>query len=136
MKELGGPELPGVGFSFGIERVVSVLKDDNLLNDVEDDIDVYIMPLSEETMLYSQEIATLLRNAGAYKTDMCFDKTKLGNMFKRAGNKKAKYAIIIGEDEVKKESVILKDLAKQEQIEVKSDDLISKLDELTKEEEE
>ncbi len=136
MKELGGPELPGVGFSFGIERVVSVLKDDNLLTDVEDDIDVYIMPLSEETMLYSQEIATLLRNAGAYKTDMCFDKTKLGNMFKRASNKKAKYAIIIGEDEVKKESVILKDLQKQEQIEVKSDDLINKLDELTKEEEE
>ena len=34
MNELGGPMLPGVGFSFGIERIVSVLKDDGLLNNI------------------------------------------------------------------------------------------------------
>ena len=136
MQELGGPELPGVGFSFGIERVVSVLKDDNLLKDIKKELDVYIMPLSEEAMLYSQEVAVLLRNSGGYKVDMCFDKTKLGNMFKRAGNKNAKFAVIIGEDEINKDSVILKDLAKQEQEEVKVDKLIEKLDKYFDSEEE
>ena len=130
MSELGGPDLPGVGFSFGIERIVSVLKDDGLLGDVASELDAYIMPLDKDSMVYAQEVAVILRNSGGYKVDMCFDNVKLGNMFKRAANKKAKYAIIIGENEVKEEAVVLKDLAKQEQITVKIEELVDKFDEL------
>ena len=130
MKELGGPDLPGVGFSFGIERIVSVLQDNELLNDVAYELDAYIMPLDKSLDLYAQEVAVILRNSGGYKVDVCFDNVKLGNMFKRATNKNAKYAVIIGEDEAKAESVVLKDLATQEQTTVKIENLIDKLDEL------
>ena len=129
MQELGGPELPGVGFSFGIERVVSVLKDDKLLQEMKPSVDVYVMPLSEEVGLYAEQVAVLLRNGGGYKVDICFDKTKIGNMFKRATNKNAKFALIIGEDEIKNDSVILKNLESQEQETVEVDKLIEKLDE-------
>ena len=136
MKELGGPELPGVGFSFGIERIVSVLKDDNLLGDnIKSELDAYIMPLGDNEILFAEEIAVLLRNSGGFRTDMCFDRTKLGNMFKRATSKNAKFAVIIGENEVNNDSVIVKDLAKQEQYTVKIDDLIDKIDELLEKEE-
>ena len=135
MQELGGPEYPGVGFSFGIERVVSVLKDDNLLNDVKSSLDVYVMPLSSEAALFAEEVAVLLRNGGGYRVDMCFDKTKVANMFKRATVKNAKYAVIIGEDEINNDSVILKNLATQEQESVKVDELINKLDEYYEKEE-
>jgi histidyl-tRNA synthetase len=136
MKELGGPELPGVGFSFGIERIVSVLKDDNLLGDnVKSELDAYIMPLGDNEILFAEEIAVLLRNSGGFRTDMCFDRTKLGNMFKRATSKNAKFAVIIGENEVNNDSVIVKDLAKQEQYTVKIDDLIDRIDELLEKEE-
>ncbi len=135
MQELGGPELPGVGFSFGIERIVSVLKDDNLLEDTKNELDAYVMPLGEEALLVSEEIAVYLRNSGGYKVDLCFDKTKLGNMFKRASAKHAKFAVIIGEEEMNNDSVIVKNLSSQEQITVKVDELIDKFDELlTKEE--
>ena len=134
MQELGGPELPGVGFSFGIERVVSVLKDDGLLEDTKQSLDVYIMPLSEETLLYAEEVAVVLRNGGGYSVDICFDKTKLGNMFKRATAKNAKYAVIVGEDEANNDSVVVKDLEKQEQQTVKVDDLVKYLDEKFEEE--
>ncbi len=130
MSELGGPDLPGVGFSFGIERIVSVLKDDDLLKDIETSLDAYIMPMDKGSVVYAQEIAVILRNSGGYKVDMCFDQTKLGNMFKRANNKKAKFAVIIGENERKENSVVLKDLAKQEQYTVKVEELIDKFDEL------
>lgn len=130
MKELGGPDLPGVGFSFGIERIVSVLSDNELLKDIAYELDAYIMPLDKSLDLYAQEVAVVLRNSGGYKVDVCFDNVKLGNMFKRATNKNAKYAIIIGEDEAKAESVVLKDLASQEQQTVKIEDLVDKLDEL------
>ena len=66
---------------------------------------------------------------------MCFEKTKLGNMFKRATNKNAKFAIIIGEDEIQKDSVIVKDLAKQEQQTVETEKLIDYIDARFKEEE-
>lgn len=130
MKELGGPDLPGVGFSFGIERVVSVLSDNDLLNDIAYELDAYIMPLDKSLDLYAQEVAVILRNSGGYKVDVCFDNVKLSNMFKRATTKNAKYAIIIGEDEAKAESVVLKNLATQEQQTVKIEDLVDKLDEL------
>ena len=129
MQELGGPELPGVGFSFGIERVVSVLKDDELLQEMKPSVDIYVMPLSEEVGLYAEQVAVLLRNGGGYKVDICFDKTKIGNMFKRATNKNAKFALIIGEDEIKNDSVILKNLESQEQETVEVDKLIEKIDE-------
>lgn len=135
MLELGGPELPGVGFSFGIERIVSVLKDDGLLEDIKPSLDAYIMPLGDESLLVGEEIAVLLRNSGGYRVDICFDKTKLGNMFKRATNKNAKFAVIIGEEEIKNDSVIVKNLATQEQLSVKIDNLIEKFDELFSEEE-
>lgn len=130
MMELGGPELPGIGFSFGIERIVSVLKDDELLGELDLGLDAYIMPMGDETVLLAEEVAVLLRNSGGYKVDLCFDKTKLGNMFKRASAKKARYGIIIGENEINNDSVIIKDLASQEQLDVKINDLIDKFDEL------
>ena len=130
MSELGGPDLPGVGFSFGIERIVSVLKDDGLLEGVENQLDAYIMPLDKDSMIYAEEVAVILRNSGGYKVDMCFDNVKLGNMFKRAANKKAKFAVIIGENEVKDETVVLKDLVKQEQKTIKIEELVNKFDEL------
>ena len=135
MQELGGPELPGVGFSFGIERIVSVLKDDNLLEDTKNELDAYVMPLGEEALLVSEEIAVYLRNSGGFKVDLCFDKTKLGNMFKRASAKNAKFAVIIGEEEMNNDSVIVKNLSSQEQITVKVDELIDKFDELLAKEE-
>ena len=130
MSELGGPELPGVGFSFGIERIVSVLKDDDLLGNIKNELDAYVMPLDKDSSLYAEEVATHLRNSGGYKVDICFDNTKLGNMFKRASNKNAKFAVIIGETEREQGAVVIKDLMKQEQITVKLEDLIDKFDEL------
>ena len=135
MQELGGPELPGVGFSFGIERIVSVLKDDEKLENINNNVDIYVMPLGDQEALFAQEVAVMLRNGGGYRVDMCFDKIKLGNMFKRASNKGAKYAVIVGENEVNNESVIVKDLAKQEQTTVKVDDLIEYIDGLSEKEE-
>ena len=127
MKDLGGPDLPGVGFSFGIERIYSVLKDDGLLPELDEGLDFYIMPLEEKVQEYAQAVALSLRSNG-YVVDYCFDQVKMGNMFKRATNKKAKYAVIIGENEMNTNTVIVKDLNKQEQVVYAIDELIDKVD--------
>lgn len=129
MKELDGPDMPGIGFSFGIERLVSVLVDDELMIDTTHELDFYVMPLSEEVMTYATKVASVLRING-YSADICFDRVKMGNMFKRATNKNAKFAVILGEDEQKNKQVIVKDLSKQEQVTINYDELIDKIDEL------
>lgn len=132
MKDLGGPEYPGVGFSLGVERVVSVLKDDNLLPDISNKLDIYVMPMNEGVHGYAEGVACDLR-ANGYRTDMCYDQTKLGNMFKRATNKNAKYAVIIGEDEMKANTIVLKNLSSQEQKVLSIEQAIHLLDNETSE---
>ena len=127
MQELGGPDLPGVGFSLGIERLYDVLKDDGLMNDDNLSLDVYVMPLGKEVSSYALNIANKLRLAG-YSTDYCFDDVKLGNMFKRASKKNAKYAIIIGENEYNNHKLVVKDLRKEEQVEIEEDNIVCYFD--------
>lgn len=113
--ELGGDKLPGVGFSFGIERIVSVLSDNNLLeNKIDSGLDFYVMPLISKCNLRAEMIANQIRIMG-YSADICFDNIKVGSMFKRADKKAAKCAIIIGEDEFNNDTFVLKNLSSKEQ---------------------
>ena len=130
VQEIGGPDLPGVGFSFGVERIVSVLSDDDLLpQETGIQLDAYVMPIGEESKQYAMMVANDVRLLG-YRVDMCFDNVKLGNMFKRAEKKNAKLAIIIGEEEIKNNKVIVKNMQTQEQIIVDYDKLGDTCDEL------
>ena len=61
---------------------------------------------------------------------MPYGKAKLGSMFKKAERANARYAIIVGEDELKEGAVQLKDLHAKEQQKVKIDDLADTLDHL------
>lgn len=130
VKELGGPDVPGVGFSFGVERIVSVLTDDDLLDaSVSADVKAYVMPVGEGSHEYALNVANRLRLLGI-KTDICFDDVKLGNMFKRAEKKGAKWAIIVGEEEIKDNKVIIKNMETKEQSSIELDDLESKIESL------
>ena len=130
VKELGGPEAAGVGFSFGVDRLYSVLRDDNLLaGKLDNPIEIYVMPMGEKCKSLAMQVATELRVSG-YRTDMCFEDVKLGNMFKRAERKGASFAVIIGENEVNNQEVIIKNMASQEQISCSIERLTCKISEL------
>lgn len=136
MSELGGPNLPGVGFSFGIERIASVLQDDNLLpEDLNEGVKFYVMPMGEKAQVIGTLVANAIRMMGV-SVDVCFDSVKLGAMFKRAEKKGARYGIIIGDNEVENGEVIIKDLKKQEQITVTQDELCDRVYELLESEHE
>ena len=127
VKELGGPDVAGVGFSFGIDRLYSVLRDDDLLPDgLDNPIEIYVMPMGEVAKPLAMQTAAALRISG-YRVDMCFEEAKLGNMFKRAERKGAKFAVIIGENEVNNQEVIIKNLATTAQNSVPVSELIEKI---------
>ena len=127
VKELGGPDVAGVGFSFGIDRLYSVLRDDDLLPDgLNNPIEIYVIPMGEVAKPLAMQTAAALRISG-YRVDMCFEEAKLGNMFKRAERKGARFAVIIGENEVNNQEVIIKNLATTEQKSVPVSELIEKI---------
>ena len=131
VKEIGGPDLEGVGFAFGIERLISLMEDDNLFDDdeVNSQLDCYVMPVNSQNEKIAFEIVNFLRVNG-YSADICLEHKNMGQMFKKAERRNALYAVIIGDDEEKESKVNLKNLTTQEQVTIKLDDLISKLDDL------
>ncbi len=130
VKELEGPDIEGVGFAMGIERLVSVMNDDEMFNDVEledTEIDIYCLPIGEENIAYSLKLVNSLRAYG-YSCEICLENKGMSQMFKKAERRKAKLALIIGENEIKNEEVVLKDLSTKVQSTVKNADLIEVLD--------
>lgn len=128
IREIGGPDLEGVGLALGIERLVNVMNDDNLFDSLEEGLDIYIMPLGEKAINESNKIANFLRLNG-YSCDICLESKNFGQMFKKAQRRNAKYALIIGDNELESKNVVIKDLALEKQETVANDDLLEYLDE-------
>ena len=122
----GGPENVdvGVGFAFGLERLCAVAREFGLLENIGYGLDCFLMPVSEKGLDIALMLADALRSIG-YRCETPFAIGKFGPMFKKAERKKARVAIIIGDDEVAKEVVQVKILATQTQQEVKFTELVS-----------
>lgn len=130
LEDVGGPALPGVGFGMGIERLHSVLSDDGLLSEESAfELDFYIMNVGETSFELAFSLLTHLRSLG-YISEMNFEKFSFRQLFKRAERKNAKYALIIGDDEVENEVIQVKDLHKEKQVAVAFSDLSDYIDTL------
>lgn len=123
----------GVGFALGMERIYSLMKEFDLLKDIKQELDIYLIPLGEKAMEYSFSLAEQLRSLG-YSIDRPYKMAKLGSYFKKAERSRAKLALIFGDDELEKGIIQIKDLDKKEQKEVSLDNLDKELDELFNEE--
>ena len=129
IQEIGGPkDIEGCGFAIGIERIASVMSDDSLFDEIDDTLDCYIMPLDVSYQDKALEIATSLRLNG-FKSDVNLEGKGLKGMLKKAIKLSSKYALILGEDEIKNNSIVVKDLNKETQESVELDKLIDYLDE-------
>lgn len=119
LTNFGGPsEIDyGVGFGMGLERVYALMKEFGLTEGLGNELDVYVMPLGEKTIQPCFQIADVVRGMG-YSVDLPYKTGKLGSLFKRAERKKAKLAIIVGEEEMERGCVQVKDLNEQKQEEV------------------
>ncbi len=125
----------GVGFAMGVERLYSILQEDGKLEGVDPGLDIYLMPLGEDVLPDCFELAEQIRGLG-YTVSLPYEKLKMGAMFKRAERANAKFAIIVGSDEIAMGEVQLKNLATKEQISAKIETLQETLDSLFGETEE
>ena len=125
--EVGGPELEGVGFAFGIERLAKVMEEDDLFPTIENGVDLYLMPLGEEACKFSVSLAYVLRKM-FYSVEVCYEKKSMGALFKKVERKNANLAIIFGEEEMKNNTFNVKNLLTKEQATIDAGRLLDYLD--------
>ena len=102
-KMLGGPDVPGVGWAAGIERLALMAE-----SKFDDKIDVALIGQSENINYLLMPIMKNLVQKGI-KTEIIYT-GNLSKKFKRANKIKASYAIILGEEEINKNVIKLKNL--------------------------
>ena len=108
--ELGGPDLPGVGFGAGMERAALLLEQCGV--DVEEaagGIDAFVIPLGEDAEIACLPLIDTLRRQGlAVERD--FAGSGLKSALKRAARLGARYALLLGDEELAQGQVQVKDL--------------------------
>jgi histidyl-tRNA synthetase len=121
VKELGGPETPAVGFAMGIERIV-LLHQQVVPEGFGRRVDIYIAYLGDEARNAAFSLAHELRSAGA-RVEADYGGKSLKSQMKRADKSGARYTIIIGEDELSRGVVKLRDMEKSSEDEVSVEEL-------------
>ena len=115
IETLGGPSVPAVGFSFGFERIVDVIEDLKLIpKDSQSNIKVLVANLGSETKKETINLVNQLRQNNISST-IYPDSEKLGKQIKYALSQNIPYLAIIGTEELKNDTITLKNLTTTEQ---------------------
>ncbi len=128
----GGPQMSGVGFAMGLERLLLLAHDEGLELPSKPDLDVYVMGLGEVNQM-PLVLATMCRAAG-YISEYNVQPRSLKAQFKSVDRKKAQVVIIIGESELAQGIVNVKHVATQKQVAVKIEEVVATIDEMLSEE--
>lgn len=121
-EDIGGPPLPGVGFAMGIERLLELVQ----ATPQPRAPDVFIAVLGAAARQPAFALQQQLRDTGL-RAEMEYQQKSLKSQMKRAGKLGAAYVLMLGEDELQRNSVVLRDMAASTQDEVKLDDAAAAL---------
>lgn len=123
VEQFGGPETPGFGFGIGIERVLLALDEQKVSLPIEQGLDCYLITMGDEAKRVGMNLLQQLRDAGL-KADRDYLDRKIKAQFKQADRLGAKFAAILGEDELKEGKIMVKNLATSEQNAVELTELV------------
>ena len=108
VEELGGPDTPAIGFAAGLERLIIAADLDN--QKVTPRPDIYIIAINDEAVIISLKLANKLRVKKNLIVINDTIKRSLKAQMKDANRLKVKYSIIIGDEELNKKQVSIKNM--------------------------
>ncbi len=117
VEEIGGPPTPGIGFAMGIERVLAALKVQDKLPEEEPKLFAMLIALGEKAQIEGFALLSDLRSQGI-PVGMDLLGRSLKNQLKSANRQGARYAFILGEEELARKVLVIRDLTLGEQTEV------------------
>ncbi len=111
-EQIGGPKAPGIGFAIGEDRLVLALQAQQL--QAGETLKAFVIPLGKGTNRHAMKLARELRTAGI-TVDISDESFRLKKSFETAEKLGAKYAVLVGENEVAADTFAVKDLKSGEQ---------------------
>lgn len=123
VEDCGGPQTPGVGFGMGLERAILSLETQEIEIPKPKDIDVFIVTMGQEASLLGFNLLSKLRNSNI-KSDQNHITRGVKAQFKYADKIESTYVIVIGEDEIKNNEVLVKNMINGEQEKVTIDGVV------------
>jgi histidyl-tRNA synthetase len=121
VKQLGGPDVPGIGFAMGMERLVMLLGQKEELES-QQGLDLFLITLGEAAYEKGFQLMQMLRSLGmrvmmslGMRVMMDHEGRSMKNQMKQANKQKAGFALILGENELKNKEAVLKDMLSGEQ---------------------
>lgn len=127
-EELGGPPISGVGFGLGIERLLLTMDANGVEIPQPQGADAFIVVMGGEARKVGLGLMRTLRREG-FKVEMDDMARNVKNQFKYADRTKAVKAIVIGDEELAKNQVAIRNMETGEQILVAMDDIVDNLKE-------
>ena len=118
VQTLGGVQTPGIGWAMGMERLMALIPDVSPKN-----LDAYIVCQDLNETL---KVAKLLRENNI-KTEFDMQGKNFSKGFEKALKSGAKFAVILGEDEIKADKITVKNLQTKQQVTVDRDKLVESL---------
>jgi histidyl-tRNA synthetase len=109
VEEVGGPATPGIGFAMGLERLILALESQHLLPTFDESLEVFVVAPKEDTETLAFRIVTELREAGL-KAALDYKQGSMKSQMKAANRRNARYVVILGEDELGRGCVTVRDM--------------------------
>lgn len=127
MAQLGGQDLSGIGYGLGVDRAILALEAEGITLEGSDSrVDVYGIALGTAAKRRMTGIINDLRKAGI-AADMSFGDRGLKGAMKGADRAGARFALVLGDQELENGTVAVKDLAAHEQRDVELSQLVATL---------
>ncbi|WKS69335.1 histidine--tRNA ligase [Corynebacterium accolens] len=125
MAQLGGQDLSGIGYGLGVDRAILALETEGITLEGSDSrVDVYGIALGAAAKRRMTGIINDLRKAGI-AADMSFGDRGLKGAMKGADRAGARFALVLGDQELENGTVAVKDLAAHEQRDVELSQLVA-----------
>ncbi len=112
VRDLGGPEIPGIGFAIGVERLILLLQQEQ-----QESIrvpDVFLAALGEQARTAAFLLAQQMRGRGL-EAEMEYEARSLKSQMRRADKSGSRYVLILGADEINRGEIQLRDMREKTQ---------------------
>ncbi|AMD92501.1 histidine--tRNA ligase [Desulfomicrobium orale] len=117
IRQLGGPDLPGIGFACGMERLALLCGEIRV-----SDPDFYMAVLDDQALNTALLLAQRLRERG-FSGEVSFDVRSVKSQMRQANKLGVKTCLLLGQDEMDKGLIVVKDMATGAQKSVAQDDI-------------
>lgn len=126
IEEFNGPNTPAIGFGMGIERLLMALEAEEIEIPLDSQLDCYVVAMGEKAEKEAVRLVHELRKNGI-QVDKDYQKRKMKAQLKSADRLQAKHVLILGDEELDRKAILLKEMATGEQSELPISELITTL---------